>query len=386
MLTVAIVNDVAIAVEALYRAISVSSKYRLLWVARTGTEAVRRCLEQPPDLILMDLNMPELDGAEATRQIMQHSPCAILIVTASVTNNTAKVFEAMGHGALDAVTTPALGTGDPEAVQMLLKKMATVAHFCRRSPRVKRLDCSQFPTQRTAPPSGTARSGTTDSGTAGSGTARTRSARTRPARTRPVTARFRDLPPLIVIGTSTGGPNALQQILSQLPTPAENPLFKAAIIVIQHIDGQFAPGLVAWLDQCSRLPVTLAGNGDRPEAGRVLIAGTNDHLILRSNLSLRYVNEPANLSYRPSVDVFFHSVARHWPVPGSALLLTGMGQDGAEGMALLQSAHWNTIAESDQSCVAFGMPKSAIDRGAANHILPLEAISPYLVRTLTNSN
>ncbi|MEN8446715.1 MAG: chemotaxis protein CheB, partial [Cyanobacteria bacterium J06555_13] len=141
--------------------------------------------------------------------------------------------------------------------------------------------------------------------------------------------------------------------------------------------------LVAWLNQSSMLPVKLAGNGDRPEAGQVLIAGTNNHLVLRSNLSLRYVHEPARLPYRPSVDVFFHSVARHWPVPGSALLLTGIGQDGAEGMVLLQSAHWDTIAESAQSCVAFGMPKSVIERGAANHILPLETIPPYLIRTLT---
>lgn len=346
MLTVAIVNDAAIAVEALARAIATSSKYRLLWVAGTGAEAVRRALNQPPDLILMDLNMPELDGAEATRQIMQHSPCAILIVTASVTNNTAKVFEAMGHGALDAVTTPALGTGEPQAVQILLKKMATVAHFCRPSP------------QSIAQPRSTQISR--------------------------VPVQSHSLPPLIVIGASTGGPNALQKILSQLPTPAENPLFQAAIVVIQHIDGQFAAGLAAWLNQSSRLSVALARNGDRPEAGKVLLAGTNDHLILRPNLSLRYVHEPAGLPYRPSVDVFFQSVARHWPVPGNALLLTGMGRDGAEGMAVLQAAHWNTIAESAQSAVVFGMPKSAIDRGAANHSLSLEAISPYLIRTLTH--
>lgn len=341
MLTIAIVNDTAIAVEALHRAIAATPSYRLLWVAYTGSEAVQYCAAQPPDVILMDLNMPGLDGVEATRQIMQRSPCAILIVTASITRNTAKVFEAMGHGALDVVTTPALGTGDPKAVQFLIKKIATVAKYAGYAPPV---------------------------------------ATSRPASS-VLTGSRPGLPPLIVIGTSTGGPHALQKILSQLPGAS----FNAAIVVIQHIDAQFAAGLVDWLNQSSRLPVALARNGDRPEAGKVLIAGTNDHLLLRPNQSLRYSHEPAHLAHRPSVDVFFQSVAHHWPQPGLALLLTGMGRDGAEGMALLKTARWQTIAESAESCVVFGMPKAAIARGAADHVLPLEKIADYVVRAIALS-
>lgn len=325
MLDIAIVNDSEIAIEALRRAIANIPDYRLLWIARTGSEAIQACAARRPDLILMDMNMPDLDGVEATRQIMQQSPCAILIVTASITVNTSKVFEAMGYGALDVVKTPRDGD-----YRGLFKKMAMVVRLIRPSR-------PHFST----------------------------SSQTAPA---PLDALR--LPALIAIGASTGGPNALYQILHRLPTS-----FQAAIVIVQHIDAQFAPGLAQWLDRASPLPVALARNGDRPEAGKVLIAGTNDHLILRPNQTLRYTREPAELAYRPSVDVFFQSVARHWGQPGVAILLTGMGRDGAESMALLRSLGWQTIAESADSCVVFGMPKAAIELGGAGHILPVNRIA-----------
>ncbi|MEM6453046.1 MAG: chemotaxis response regulator protein-glutamate methylesterase [Cyanobacteria bacterium P01_D01_bin.105] len=338
MLKIAIVNDMAIAVEALHRAIA-NYGHDLIWVARTGTEAIQYCSAQRPDLILMDLNMPELDGAEATRQIMQRSPCAILIVTASITRNTTKVFEAMGYGALDVVTTPALGTDDPQAVQILMRKIAISAKLARHS-SASPADAQML---------------------------RTRDRASLPKQS--------NLPKLIVIGTSTGGPSALQQILNQLPSG-----FEAAIVVIQHIDAQFASGLVDWLNQSSQLPVALARDGDRPSAGKVLVAGTNNHLIMRPNQTLRYSHQPTDSPYRPSVDVFFDSVARHWPQSGIGLLLTGMGRDGARGMALLKSAGWRTIAESAESCVVFGMPKAAIEAGTATHVLSLPQIASYLAR------
>lgn len=342
MLNLAIVNDTEIAVEALRRAIRAFSGYRLLWIAQTGREAVERCSHQRPDLILMDLNMPELNGVEATRQIMQHSPCAILIVTASISRNISKVFEAMGYGALDVVQTPALGTGNPQAVSTLFKKIEIAAKLVYTTAPSQPHSNSPVARNSLSPAP------------------------------KPISAQ---LPRLVAIGTSTGGPHALQYILSQLPAS-----FNAAIIVIQHINEKFAPGLVDWLNQSSALPVSLARNGDRPIAGRVLIAGTNDHLIMRANRTLRYSHEPAAAIHRPSVDVFFSSVARHWQTIGTALLLTGMGRDGAAGMGLLRSAGWHTIAESADSCVVFGMPKAAIEQQTVTQVLPLSQIVTQLTR------
>ena len=333
MLKIAIANDTEIAIAALRRTLATQPDYQLLWVARTGTEAVAQCAQQRPDLILMDMNMPELDGVGATRTIMQQSPCAILIVTASISANTDKVFEAMGHGALDVVKTPPLGS-DPRAVAFLLAKIATQA---------KLLGSATQPAARPVSP------------------------------VPPAVPNRSKLPRLVVIGASTGGPKALQHIFSQLPTDTD-----AAFIVVQHIDQQFAAGLVDWLNQSSTLPVALAKNGNRPTTGKILVAGSNDHLILRPNHTLRYTQHPVDYPHRPSVDVLFQSVAQHWRRPGQAIVLTGMGRDGAAGLAQLRSAGWQTLAESAESCVVFGMPKAAISQNAAAHVLPLSQIAAWL--------
>lgn len=331
MIKVAIANDSAIAIETLRRVLLTTQNYELLWVAHTGADAIKACAQQCPDLLLMDMHMPNLNGVEATRQIMQQSPCVILIVTASISRHSSLVFKAMGYGALDVVKTPPLGT--TQAVNGLLKKMSLL-------------------TKHSPPPTDTL---------------------TKPAAPRH-TRQPSDQPHLIVIGASTGGPGALQTILSQLPTS-----LNAAIVIVQHIDKQFVPGLVSWLNQSSKLPVVQAHNGNSPKPGQILVAGGDQHLVMRPNHSLRYTHEPENYPHRPSVDVFFQSVANHWHQPGTAILLTGMGKDGATGLGHLRLAKWHTIAESEASCIVFGMPKAAINQGAAKQILDLGQITKHLV-------
>ncbi len=185
------------------------------------------------------------------------------------------------------------------------------------------------------------------------------------------------LPPLVAIGSSTGGPKALAAILSRLPAD-----FGAAIVIVQHVDQQFSSGLVDWLNQQTPLTVKLAKTGDRLIKGTVLVAGTNDHLSLRADLTLHYIKEPVDYPYRPSVDVFFKSLAQHWSHKEIAVLLTGMGQDGAEGLSLLKSQGWHTIAQDKASCAVYGMPKAAVALGAAIEILPPEAIAAVLIQKL----
>lgn len=340
MLNIAIVNDTAIAIEALRRAIQTNAGYNLLWVAHNGEQAIQLCKQQRPDLLLMDIHMPQMNGVAATKVIMREAPCPILIVTATISNNSSEVFEAMGHGALDVVRTPAYVTrDDAKAYESLLHKIRIIA----------RLHCS--PETAMVAPTVSPNSFTKDL---------------------KWTSPF---PPLVVIGSSTGGPNALQTILRKLPAK-----FNAAIVIIQHIDQQFAEGLVNWLDGQSALPVALAKAGDRPTVGKVLVAGTNDHLILRPNLTFRYTSNPINEPNRPSVNVFFNSVAQNWPEKGTAILLTGMGRDGAIGLGALRQGGWQTIAQNKESCVVFGMPKAAIEAKAALKILTPEAIATELIR------
>lgn len=331
---IAIVNDLLIAVEALRRVVIKVPEYEIAWIARDGAEAVAKCAQDTPDLILMDLIMPVMDGVEATRQIMLNSSCAILIVTATVAGNASKVFEAMGYGALDAVNTPILGSGGAaEGGAEMLAKIATIAKLI---------------------------------GKGGFGS------------THPVKTYKSSLPPFVAIGSSTGGPQALATVLSQFPAN-----FQAAIVIIQHVDLQFASGLADWLNQQTPLSVELASTDSHLQIGKVLLAGTNDHLVLQSNLTMKYAKEPIDNPYRPSVDVFFKSVAEHWPKQGVAAVLTGMGRDGAEGLKVLHSKGWHTIAQDRATCVVYGMPKAAAELGAAAEILPLKAIAPAIVKSLS---
>jgi chemotaxis response regulator CheB len=203
---------------------------------------------------------------------------------------------------------------------------------------------------------------------------------------------------LIAIGASAGGPAALARVLATFPAN-----FPAPIVVVQHVDAQFASGLADWLGNQTPLKVRLAQEGDRPQAGSVLLAGpqgaalkpqdtgrTPDtthfllrnpetlHLTLASGGFLTYTRFPLDCSYRPSIDVFFHSIQRLWPGNCLAAILSGMGRDGAEGLKALKDAGHYTIAQDEASSAVYGMPKAAVELDAASEILPLNQIGPRI--------
>jgi two-component system response regulator WspF len=329
---IAIVNDMPMAVEALRRAIAFEPAHQVVWVASNGAEAVERCAECVPDLILMDLIMPVMDGVEATRQIMAATPCAIVIVTVDREQNMHRVFEAMGHGALDVVDTPAMGAGDPkQAAAPLLRKILNIGWLIGE--RDSRVSTVETPVRQNLPRHG-----------------------------------------LVVIGSSAGGPVALEILLKGLPTN-----FPAAIVLVQHVDQVFAVGMAEWLSSASGLPVRLARDGEPPQAGTVLLAGTNHHIRLLKNGHLAYTAEPVNEIYRPSIDVFFESVARYWRGDAVGVLLTGMGRDGAQGLKTMRQQGFLTIAQDQGSSAVYGMPKAAADIDAAVEIRPLDQIAPRLI-------
>lgn len=330
---IALVNDLVMAVESLRRIILSVPGHEIVWVAHDGREAVEKSAADPPDLILMDLIMPVMDGVEATRRIMLSTQCAILIVTATVGNNAAKVFEAMGHGALDAVNIPMMGSG-AEAQRSrytLLRKIHIISRLrgMRSTSPVRPVDMT--------PPT-----------------------------------------PLVVIGASTGGPKALADVLSPLPGD-----LRATLVIIQHVDEKFSAGLAEWLNGQTPLGVQLAPEGGQPRQGVAYVAGTNDHLIFTPALTFSYTPDPGATSYRPSVDVCFDSLVRHMPqnfVAGAcmAILLTGMGRDGAEGLLALRRTGWHTVAQDRATSVVYGMPKAARDLDAVDTVLPLQRIGPAI--------
>jgi two-component system response regulator WspF len=331
---IAIVNDLRAACEALKRVIGSLPDHQVAWTANDGVEAIAMARRDRPDLILMDLLMPHMDGAQATRQIMAIAPCAILVVTATVSGNISLVYDAMGYGALDAVDTPMLGpAGEVSGAGALVEKIGTIAKLVGATADPQRVR-RHVPG---APP-----------------------------------------PRLLVVGASTGGPKAVADLLFPLPQD-----WNVAIVVVQHVDVAFAPGLAKWLGDRTGRSVRVAEHGQEPLAGDVLLAGTNDHLVLTKSRTLEYRQEPRDVFFRPSVDVFFDSVAEHWPQRGAAALLTGMGRDGAKGLLKLRSRGWHTIAQDEASSVVYSMPKAAIEAGAACEVLGIAAMPKVIAARLT---
>jgi two-component system response regulator WspF len=156
------------------------------------------------------------------------------------------------------------------------------------------------------------------------------------------------------------------------------------VVIVQHVDQAFSPGLARWLSEKTGKRVELIEPGLRPGPGCYYLAGTNDHVILDDHLRFRYVSEPATLYYRPSVDVFFAAAAGRWPVPGAAALLTGMGRDGASGLKSLRDAGWLTIAQDESTSIVFGMPRAAAEIDAADRVLPLDRIAPAIADGLAS--
>ncbi|MBC8123740.1 MAG: chemotaxis-specific protein-glutamate methyltransferase CheB [Gemmatimonadaceae bacterium] len=323
---IAIANSTPGDTEVIRRVLERTPQHRVTWTARDGLEAVQRCALDTPDLVLMDLAIPLLGGVEATRRIMAASPCAVLIVTDALHGNPARLFEAIGAGALDVVQTPVPGIPTEEA--NLLKKIDTIARltgFDRVSGNVSQRNNL-----------------------------------------------------LVTIGASAGGPKALAALLASLPRQ-----FPAPIVVVQHIGAEFTPGLISWLNEQAPLLVKPAAEGDSLEAGTVYVAARAEHLFLARNQRLGYTQVPRNCPYCPSIDVFFNSVATHGAERSIGVLLTGMGQDGASGLLELRRAGAHTIAQDQASSAVYGMPKAAAWMGAAVDILPLNAIGSALVRFCT---
>jgi two-component system, chemotaxis family, response regulator WspF len=324
---IGIVNDSPMATELLRRLVCAGEEHQIAWVARDGAEAVKLCERDLPGLVLMDLIMPYMDGVEATRRIMSRTPCPILIVTATVAGNAPKVFEALSAGAVDAIHTPTVTASQKTGPALLLK----IKSIERQISGLEHMTGDIVPKVE----------GTADK--------------------------------LILIGASAGGPAALVEVLSSLPED-----FSPAVVIVQHIGQLFAPGLVEWLKEYSKLPVRLVCEGDSVSSGNVLVAGSEDHLVFKNSHELGYTPEPKENPYRPSVDVFFGSAARFFRGPITAVLLTGMGRDGARGLKTLRDAGYHTISQDQSTSAVYGMPKAAAAINAANEILPLQKIGPRL--------
>jgi two-component system chemotaxis response regulator CheB len=347
VLRVLVVDDSPVARAVLRQILDSEEGIEVVGVARNGWEAVQMAERLHPDVITMDVRMPRMDGHEATQQIMAYNPTPILVITASLAKQDVDFsFRMLEAGALDIFEKPA--GGDPDALRVRASALVERVRLLSRVRVITHL--------------------------------RGRRHRKKPAPLPPMTLTPAPVPleapkRLVVIGASTGGPRALQRILSALPGG-----FPAPILVIQHVASGFTRGLAEWLGGETALEVTLAQDGEGLEAGRVYIA-PESHQMLPDRRVVRLVDTPQTTTM-PSVDVTMQAVARKFRERSVGVLLTGMGSDGAEGLLAIDRIGGVTIAQDEATSTIFGMPRAAIELGAAQQVLPLNEIAAGLLEAV----
>jgi two-component system chemotaxis response regulator CheB len=312
-----------------------------LAVAADPLIAMRKMQQVRPDVILLDMNMPRMDGASFLRKIMAEDPIPV-VVFSTTTGDTDAAMRALAEGAVDVVTKPPIGIRSFLEESYTLLADAVRAAASARLPKRRRVSST--------PP---------------------------PSRLSPAPPSMRDETRIVGIGASTGGTEALATILAALPADAPG------ILVVQHMPAGFTQAFARRLDGLSRVSVKEAEPGDRVARGRVLVAPGNRHLVVRragAEYVVEIVDAPLVSRHRPSVDMLFQSMADVAADDAVGVLLTGMGDDGAEGLLSMRQRGAATIAQDAASCVVFGMPREAIARGAVDETLPLDAIAARLVR------
>ena len=339
---VLVVDDSALMRKLIPTILERDPSIEVVGTAMDGAFALKKIEELHPDVVTLDLEMPRIDGIEALRLIMRRAPMPVIVFSTHSKEGAYSTFKALALGAIDFVAKPrdaAAGHLDAIAVELIDKiKVAK-----RASGRKIRANVAV----ETKPPQ-----------------KKTPRAMLPPSR-------------VVAIGISTGGPNALQYVLSQIRAD-----FSASILIVQHMPEGFTEMFAKRLDECCALDVQEARSGDLLLAGRVLICPGNRHMMVRrmprGDMAVLSDSPPVN-GHRPSADVLFHSVAQEFALTSVGVLMTGMGDDGAEGLGAIKAAGGMTVAQSEDTCVVSGMPRAAILKGYANKIVALESLGTFLV-------
>ena len=341
-LRVVVADDSITVRHRLVEVLEQSADFEVVGQAENGKRAVELCTQLRPDVITIDMAMPEMNGVEATEEIMAHVPTPILIVSASLNRGDLfDTYEALSAGAIDVLEKPSGEEHDDVWEARFLSTLRIVA-------RVKPITHPR---------------------------ARLRAAKERKD------ASLSSPPPLpvsslLAIGASTGGPQAIVEVLRSLPVGMASP-----ILVLLHIDEPFGTAFAEWLDGTTAHRVAYAQHGQPviATAGRVTMAPPGRHLVVRHGL-FELTSDPPRHSCRPSIDVLFESIAREYGSRATACLLTGMGRDGAQGLLEIRRAGGFTIAQDELTSVVYGMPREAAILGAADRILPIGEVGPAMLR------
>lgn len=320
--------------------------------ARDGEEALAMADALKPDVISMDIRMPALDGLEATRQIMARCPTPIVVVSALLDDDIDLSFQAIEAGALAVVPKPP-ARNHPGFAASQRQLISTLIAMSKVS--VIRRRTTFIAVQDTGVDNPAIRRGKEITNTVG----------------------LSSEVGLIAIGASAGGPSALSKLLGDLPGD-----FPVPILIVQHMPDEFIPGLARWLESHTDLSVTIARDGMVIETGLYLAPGGRHCIVERQGRSLvtRLIKEQNGFRYCPSVDILFNSVAAVCGPSATGVILTGMGDDGADGLLALRQSGGRTYAQDQSTSTVFGMPGAAFERGGVEYIQPLGQIARSLMK------
>ncbi|MDA8163595.1 MAG: chemotaxis response regulator protein-glutamate methylesterase [Desulfobacteraceae bacterium] len=341
---VLIVDDSAVVRQTLTDLLNSDPEIKVTGAARDPFVAAQHIAKEVPDVIVLDVEMPRMDGITFLQKIMSQHPIPVVICSTLTEQGAETTLKALEYGAVDIVQKPRLGIK-----QFLEESKIRIGDAVKAAARVKlrRLPLRAHPVEKklTAdavlpPPTDHAMVQTTEK--------------------------------VVVVGASTGGTEALRVFLEALPADV------SGIVVVQHMPAGFTRAFANRLDGLCRIRVKEAENGDTVLRGQALIAPGNFHTLLKRSGARYYVEVkegPLVCRHRPSVDVLFRSTARYAGKNAVGVIMTGMGDDGARGMLEMKQAGAYTIAQDEKSCVVFGMPKEAIKLGGVDRVLPLERIA-----------
>ena len=352
---VLLVDDSPLALELIRRMLARAPEIEIGGTAANGARALELIPALKPDVICTDLHMPGMGGLELTHEVMQRHPLPILVLSVSVqADQTDNIFNMLEAGAIDIVAKPRGGLEsdlDATARELIRKiRIASGVVVIRRHARgatAAKQDVRNA-TRSEAPPA--------------------------------LRISAPNAPRIIGIGASTGGPQALESVLKALPAD-----FPVPIVCIQHIAEGFMRGLVDWLAKLCRIKVCTADEGTEPLAGTASFAPEGRHIEIDELGRFRCSDADRGFGHRPSIDLALASLVRCYGTGALGVLLTGMGSDGVQGLLAIARAGGLTIAQDEQSSVVFGMPRQAIEAGAARFVLALDRIAPALIDVANGS-
>lgn len=353
---VLVVDDSAFMRKLISDMLDNESDIHVVGTARNGQDALKKIELFKPDLLTLDVQMPVMDGLECLEKIMAlPKPLPVIMLSSLTAQGAEDTMKALALGAVDFVQKPS-GSISLDIDKVKDELLAKVRMGCRSNLRVRR---SSVVRER---PRETARRPVSPSPAVS------------PGRSKSIAGISKKL---LLIGTSTGGPRALQEVLPKLP--ADIP---ANILVVQHMPAGFTLSLANRLNDLSRIKVAEAKEGDILEQGTAYLAPGGYHMVLGRGGVLKLHQGPTVQGVRPAYDVLLHSVAENFSGEIVNVVMTGMGKDGTDGTLALQKLRVKTIAEDKSSCVVYGMPKSIVDKGLADKVVPVERIADEIMKFL----